>query len=117
MRIRRSRSSIMLNTPDRSAAGLSESVTRLQRVRIVVSRCEWDRGRGPRSNSLHRDIAPPCAGRDAGCGAEGSREVALLGKAGIQRDLGQTNAAVPKQSLGDLDPRVQMPEMRRAAGG
>ncbi len=64
-----------------------------------------------------RDFAPPCTGGDAGGGAESSREVALFGKARIQRDLGETIAAIRKQSLGALDPRVQMPEMRRASRG
>ena len=54
----------------------------------------------------------PFAWRNASSVAECSGEVALFGKARIQRDIHQGEATIDKQPLGALDASGQMPLMR-----
>lgn len=68
------------------------------------------------SNDLRRGeplLAPPYAWTDADPPAERVGEMALIGEADSERDLGKRLVSVPDQLLRATDAGVEMPAMRR----
>src|SRR5690349_14022172 len=59
--------------------------------------------------------APPGTGARSDRAGKDAREVALVGKAAVQRHLGKGDGVIEQQLLGPLNPVFQQPAVRRLA--